>query len=114
MNAAGKDSTINGALGRVQTGRADAITATSPSAPWYVVPRDYKHTLQAMAAAIVVNIIGSLDPQWPTVSDEDRDANAKARSRWKPNQMNDGKHRETSRCDPETLEVCVHAGSRVR
>jgi hypothetical protein len=37
--------------------------------------------LQAMAVAIVVNIIGSLDPQWPTVSDEDRDANAKARSK---------------------------------
>ena len=52
-----------------------------PVRPWYVVPRGYKHVLQAMAVAIVVNIIGSLDPQWPTVSDEDRDANAKARSK---------------------------------
>jgi hypothetical protein len=33
-----------------------------------------------MAAAIIVGTIGSLDLQWPTVSDEDRDANAKARS----------------------------------
>ena len=37
--------------------------------------------LQVMAASIVINIIGSLDLQWPTVSDEDRDANAKARSK---------------------------------
>jgi len=35
--------------------------------------------MEAMAAAIVVDPIGSLDLQWPTVSDEDRDANAKAR-----------------------------------
>jgi hypothetical protein len=32
-----------------------------------------------MAAAIVVDTIESLDLQWPTVSDEAREANAKAR-----------------------------------
>ena len=60
----------------------DAITATSTDwAPWYVLPADHKHVMQAMAAAIVVDAIGSLDLQWPTVSDADREANAAARSR---------------------------------
>jgi PPK2 family polyphosphate:nucleotide phosphotransferase len=58
----------------------DAITATSTDwAPWYILPADHKHVMQAMAAAIVVDTIGSLDLQWPTVSDADRDANTKAR-----------------------------------
>jgi hypothetical protein len=35
--------------------------------------------MQAMAAAIIVDTIGSLDLRWPTVSDDDREANARAR-----------------------------------
>jgi PPK2 family polyphosphate:nucleotide phosphotransferase len=59
-----------------------AITATSTDwAPWYVLPADHKHVMQAMASAIIVDAIGSLDLQWPTVSDADREANAEARSR---------------------------------
>ena len=58
----------------------DAITATSTEwAPWYVIPADHKHVMQAMVATILVDTIGSLDLQWPTVSDEERAANAKAR-----------------------------------
>jgi PPK2 family polyphosphate:nucleotide phosphotransferase len=58
----------------------DAITATSTDwAPWYVLPADHKRVMQAMAAAIIVDTIGSLDLRWPTVSDKARDANAKAR-----------------------------------
>jgi PPK2 family polyphosphate:nucleotide phosphotransferase len=58
----------------------DAITATSTDwAPWYVLPADHKRVLQAMAAAIIVDTIESLDLQWPTVSNEAREANAKAR-----------------------------------
>ena len=58
----------------------DAISATSTDwAPWYVLPADHKRVMQAMAAAIIVDTIGSLDLRWPTVSDEARDANAKAR-----------------------------------
>ena len=58
----------------------DAITATSTEwAPWYVLPADHKHAMQAMAAAILVDTIEGLDLQWPTVSDEDRAANEKAR-----------------------------------
>ncbi len=58
----------------------DAITATATDwAPWYVLPADHKRVMQAMASAIIVDTIGSLDLQWPTVSDEARDANANAR-----------------------------------
>ncbi len=58
----------------------DAITATSTEwAPWYVLPADHKHVMQAMTAAIVVDLINGLDLQWPTVSDKDREANARAR-----------------------------------
>jgi PPK2 family polyphosphate:nucleotide phosphotransferase len=60
----------------------DAITATSTDwAPWYVLPADDKHVMQALAAAIVVDTVRSLDLRWPTVSDADRAANATARAR---------------------------------
>ena len=51
----------------------DAITATStPWAPWYVLPADDKKVMQALAAAVIVDAVQSLDLRWPTVSDEDR------------------------------------------
>ena len=58
----------------------DAITATStPWAPWYVIPADHKHVMQAMAAAIIVDTIQALDLRWPTVSAEERAANVASR-----------------------------------
>ena len=40
----------------------DAITATSTEwAPWYVIPADHKHVMQAMAVSIIVDTIDSLD-----------------------------------------------------
>ena len=58
----------------------DAITATSTEwAPWYVLPADHKHAMQAMTAAVLVDTIEGLDLQWPTVSAEDRAANEQAR-----------------------------------
>ena len=58
----------------------DALTATStPWAPWYVVPADYKWVTQALVAAILVDTIHGLDLQWPTVSEADHAANVAAR-----------------------------------
>ena len=58
----------------------DAITATSTAwAPWYVIPADHKHVMQAMVAVILAEAIGSLDLQWPTVSEKEREANNRAR-----------------------------------
>ena len=60
----------------------DAITATSTEwAPWYVVPADHKHVMQALTVAILVDTIESLDLRYPTVSDKDRERNAEARTR---------------------------------
>jgi PPK2 family polyphosphate:nucleotide phosphotransferase len=59
----------------------EAITATSTEwAPWYVIPADHKRVMQAMTAALLVDAITGLDLRWPTVSDADRAANAKARA----------------------------------
>jgi polyphosphate kinase 2 (PPK2 family) len=58
----------------------DAITATSTAwAPWYVLPADHKRVMHAMAAAIIIDTIRSLDLRWPSVSEDAREANAKAR-----------------------------------
>ena len=58
----------------------EAISATSTDwAPWYVIPADHKHVMQAMVARILVDTIGSLPLEWPTVSEKDRAANAEAR-----------------------------------
>jgi len=58
----------------------DAITATSTDwAPWFVVPADRKHVMQAVVASIVADTIESLDLEWPTVSIEDQEANENAR-----------------------------------
>jgi len=59
----------------------EAISATSTEwAPWYVIPADHKHVMQAMTAAILVDTIKSLDLDWPTVSAKDRERNAAARA----------------------------------
>jgi PPK2 family polyphosphate:nucleotide phosphotransferase len=58
----------------------DAITATSTEwAPWYVVPADHKHVMQALTVGILVDTIEALDLSFPTVSDKDRERNAEAR-----------------------------------
>ena len=60
----------------------EALTATSTEwAPWYVLPADHKKVMQAMTAAVIVHEIEQLDLRWPTVSAEDREANAAARAR---------------------------------
>jgi PPK2 family polyphosphate:nucleotide phosphotransferase len=59
----------------------DALTATStPWAPWYVIPADHKHVMQALVGAVVADTIEGLELRWPTVTDNDREANARART----------------------------------
>jgi PPK2 family polyphosphate:nucleotide phosphotransferase len=59
----------------------DAISATSTDwAPWYVIPADRKRVMQAMVATILADTIDSLDLEWPTVTEEERAANEKARA----------------------------------
>ncbi|HEY9292765.1 MAG TPA: PPK2 family polyphosphate kinase [Microlunatus sp.] len=59
----------------------DAISATSTDwAPWHVIPADDKKVLQALTVATIVDAIKALDLTWPTVSQDDLKANAKARA----------------------------------
>jgi PPK2 family polyphosphate:nucleotide phosphotransferase len=57
-----------------------AITATStPWAPWFVIPADYKWLTQALVARILVDTINDLDMHWPEVTTAEHEANVEAR-----------------------------------
>jgi hypothetical protein len=81
----------------------DAITATSTTwAPWYVIPADHKHVMQAMAAAIIVDAIKSLDLRWPTVSDPEKVANAAARNELEAESDTEATEMRTDAANPTT------------
>jgi PPK2 family polyphosphate:nucleotide phosphotransferase len=51
------------------------LSATSTAyAPWYVIPADHKWFLRVGVAAVVIDALAKIDPQYPTVSDEARQA----------------------------------------
>ena len=53
-------------------------TAT-PDAPWYVIPADHKWFTRVVVSAAIVETLESLDVDYPTVSDEQRQELATAR-----------------------------------
>ena len=58
----------------------DALTATStPWAPWYVIPADYKWVTRALVAKIICQRIKALDLHFPEVSPEKQQQIAQAR-----------------------------------
>ncbi|MGW1339539.1 polyphosphate kinase 2 family protein [Kribbella sp. NPDC002412] len=51
------------------------LSSTSTEwAPWYVIPADRKWYARIAAAAVLANTLIELDPRYPTVSEEARDA----------------------------------------
>jgi len=51
------------------------LTRTSTTyAPWYVVPADAKWFARIVVAAIIANKLVEMDPQFPTVGEEARQA----------------------------------------
>jgi PPK2 family polyphosphate:nucleotide phosphotransferase len=51
------------------------LSATSTEhAPWYVIPADHKWFMRVAVAAVLVNTLVEVDPQFPTVSEEEREA----------------------------------------
>ena len=51
----------------------DTIRRTAtPEAPWYVVPADNKWFTRVVVAAAVIDALGSLGLEYPTVSAEKR------------------------------------------
>jgi hypothetical protein len=49
-------------------------------APWHVIPADRKWFARIAAGAVIVQALVELDPQYPSVSDEDRQALGEARA----------------------------------
>jgi PPK2 family polyphosphate:nucleotide phosphotransferase len=58
-----------------QTAFSQMLSATSTEhAPWYVIPADHKWFMRVAVAAVLVNTLDAIDPQYPTVSEEAREA----------------------------------------
>ena len=58
-----------------QNAFSQMLSATSTEhAPWYVVPADHKWFLRVAVAAVLLNRLIEIDPQYPTISDEARAA----------------------------------------
>jgi PPK2 family polyphosphate:nucleotide phosphotransferase len=56
-----------------QAAFSQMLSATStPHAPWYVVPADHKWFMRVAVAAVLVNTLAEIDPQYPTVSEQAR------------------------------------------
>jgi len=49
-------------------------------APWHVIPADHKWFARIAVSAVIVQALVELDPQYPSVSDDDRRALAEAKS----------------------------------
>ena len=59
----------------------EAISATStPWAPWHVIPADHKPLMRALAAAVIVQAVHSLDLHTPEPTAEQHEANERARA----------------------------------
>src|SRR5262249_5657054 len=57
------------------------ISATSTEhAPWYVIPADQKWFMRVAVAAVIVNALAEIDPQYPGFSEVDRDALLESRA----------------------------------
>jgi PPK2 family polyphosphate:nucleotide phosphotransferase len=58
-----------------QAAFSEMLSATSTEhAPWYVIPADHKWVMRVAVAAVIVNTLFELDPQFPTVSEDARRA----------------------------------------
>jgi hypothetical protein len=49
-------------------------------APWHVIPADRKWFARIASSAVIISALAELDPQYPTISGEDRAALARARA----------------------------------
>jgi PPK2 family polyphosphate:nucleotide phosphotransferase len=59
--------------GEYQLAFSQMLSATSTDwAPWHVIPADHKWFARVAVAAVLVNTLVELDPQFPMVSDEAR------------------------------------------
>jgi polyphosphate kinase 2 (PPK2 family) len=60
---------------------ADMLSNTStPWAPWHVIPADRKWFMRLSAAAVILDALMELDPQWPVPTAEAREEMATAKA----------------------------------
>jgi PPK2 family polyphosphate:nucleotide phosphotransferase len=58
-----------------QAAFSDMLSATSTEhAPWYVIPADHKWFMRVAVSAVLVDTLDKIDPQFPTVSEEAKQA----------------------------------------
>jgi PPK2 family polyphosphate:nucleotide phosphotransferase len=58
-----------------QSAFSQMLSGTSTEwAPWHVIPADHKWFAQVAVAAVIVDTLAKLDPQFPTVTEEQRRA----------------------------------------
>jgi len=58
-----------------RTAFSEMLGATSTEhAPWYVIPADHKWFMRVAVAAVLVDTLARIDPQYPTVGKRARDA----------------------------------------
>jgi PPK2 family polyphosphate:nucleotide phosphotransferase len=58
-----------------QAAFSEMLTATSTEhAPWYVIPADHKWFMRVAVAAVLVDTLDTIDPHYPTVSEEAKEA----------------------------------------
>jgi PPK2 family polyphosphate:nucleotide phosphotransferase len=59
---------------------SEALSHTSSEwAPWYVIPSDHKWFARIAAASVLVHALMEIDPRFPSVSDQERQAQLKVR-----------------------------------
>jgi len=72
---------------------AEVLSHTSTEwAPWYVIPADSKPFARVAAAAVIANALIDIDPQYPTVSKEQRDMLQGMRAQLGGHDAGDGHH----------------------
>ena len=76
---------------------AEVLSHTSTEwAPWYVIPADSKPFARVAAAAVIANALIDIDPQYPTVSKEQRDMLQGMRAQLGGPDTGDGHHADTA------------------
>jgi PPK2 family polyphosphate:nucleotide phosphotransferase len=64
-----------------QAAFSEMLGATSTEhAPWYVIPADHKWFLRVAVAAVIVNTLAEIDPQYPAVGRQAQDALAASKA----------------------------------
>ena len=87
-----------------QTAFSQMLSATSTEhAPWYVIPADHKWVMRVAVAAVLVNTLAEIDPQYPTVSERARAALLESRAELDPQTP------ASAAAEPDAAEIAAAA-----